>query len=393
MKRELGRDLGERFFPQLGDEVHAFIAHFAAGVAAAYDALAACVETERVHVRAELLEPVRRALAFDAAGRAAEAQGLAAERAALAVFDAVLLRSRASAAQPALERRVPASAAAAGEIPQSASFDAGAYERGLRPERYRVVILGALRRGKSSLIDAFAGTRLLDDAGRREALFPIHVRYGERERAYALEASGVWHEIAADAAITQAAATPVLIETPWKFPRQLVLVHAPAFDSGNAHAEEIALHAARAASEVVALFSRQLSDRELDLYARVADYGKPMLFAHTIADNEAPAERRTVVELAARYIRERGIAAGRIFTISALEFGEARKAGHAPAAWNELGALRDTLAAHADAHMQRLAERERRSRAAAAPERAGEASASPALKRGLGRLFGRPPRS
>ena len=118
-----------------------------------------------------------------------------------------------------------------------------------------------------------------------------------------------------------------------------------------------------------------------------------MVFGNAIADEGAPAERRTVVELAARYIRERGIAAGRIFTISALEFGEARKAGHAPAAWNELGALRDTLAAHADAHMQRLAERERRSRAAAAPERAGEASASPALKRGLGRLFGRPPRS
>ena len=53
------------------------------------------------------------------------------------------------------------------------------------------------------------------------------------------------------------------------------------------------------ASEVLCLFSRQLSDRELELYERVAEFGRPMLFAHTIADNEAPNERRHVVELAA----------------------------------------------------------------------------------------------
>ncbi len=399
MKRELGLDLRERFFPQFAGDVREFVGGFAAGVASAYDALAACVETERLHVRAASLGPVQRALALEGAAKAQAAELLAAERAALAVFDAVLLRS----GRPGPQAQQPEVEAAPGaSVPQGVAFDPAAYERGLRPERYRVVILGALRRGKSSLIDAFAGTRLLDDAGGREALFPIHVRYGERDRAYALEAPGTWHEIPADAAISQAALTPVLIETPWTLPRQLVLVHAPAFDSGNAHAEEIALHAARAASEVVALFSRQLSDRELDLYARVADYGKPMLFAHTIADNEAPAERRTVVELAARYIRERGIAAGRTFTISALEYGEARKAGRAPAAWNELGALRETLSAHADAHMQRLAERERRARAAGAkPEAgdpapaaaAGDAGARPAIGRALGRLFGKPPRS
>jgi hypothetical protein len=386
MKRELGADLRERLFPQLASDVRAFLADFSAGVARAYDALAGCVETERVHVRAALLDPIRRALALDAEGRLDAAAALAAERSALAVFDALLLRSGAESPLPASPGR------AAAALPESAPFDPAAYERGLRPERYRVVVLGALRRGKSSLIEAFAGTRLLDDAGGREALFPIHVRYGERDRAYALEAPGEWHEIALDAAISQAARTPVLIETPWTFPRQLVLVHAPAFDSGNAHAEDIALHAARAASEVVALFSRQLSDRELDLYARVADYGKPMLFAHTIADNEAPAERRTVVELAARYVRERGIAAGRIFTISALEYGEARKAGRAPAAWNELAALRDTLAGHAEAHMQRLAERERRARAnPAAPQPPESAAGSaPDLKRAFGRFFGKP---
>lgn len=402
MKRELGADLRERFFPQLAADLRTFVTDFGQAVERAYDALAACVETGRVHVRAERLDPISHALALDAAGKEAAARRLAGERAALAVFDAVLLRSHGEATQAARESRA-ASPLLAAPPPQDASFDSAAYERGLRPERYRVVILGALRRGKSSLIDAFAQSRLLHDAGGSEALFPIHVRYGDRNLAYALETTGAWHEVPTETAIAQAALTPVLIETPWTLPRQLVIVHAPAFDSGNAHAEEIALHAARAASEVVALFSRQLSDRELDLFARVADYGKPIVFAHTLADNEAPAERRTVVELATRYIRERGMSTGRIFTLSALEYGEARRAARAPAAWNELGALRDTLAAHADAHMQRLAERERRSRETASTPRsatqsvpdapAAATSGRPAIKRALERFFGRPPRA
>ncbi len=398
MKRELGTDLRENFFPQLAADVERFVAEFAAGITSAYGALAECVELERTQSRAERLDPIERALALDAEGRRRACERLGAERSQLGALAAALVRRHVEATQLRPHARPAVSAA-----PAEADFDAAAYRRGLRPERYRVVVLGALRRGKSSLIDALAETRLLDDAGNREALFPIHVRYGEEERAYALEAGGEWREIADGTAITQASRTPVLIEIPWTLPRQLVLVHAPAFDSGNAHAEEIALHAARAASEVVALFSRQLSDRELDLYARVADYGKPMLFAHTIADNEAPAERRTVVELASRYIRGRGIAAGRIFTISALEFGEARKAGRASAAWNELGALRETLAAHAEAHMQRLAERERRARAGTSPPASAEpgpqrdpeleASSRPNLARALGRFFGRPPRA
>jgi hypothetical protein len=168
-------------------------------------------------------------------------------------------------------------------------------------------------------------------------------------------------------------------------------VHAPAFDSGNAEAEEIALAAARNASEILGLFSRQLSDRELTLYKRVSEMGKPTLLAHTIADNESPRERRTVVELAERYLRERGIDVKRIFTISALDYFEAVQAKRAPAAWNELGALRDTLQAHAEEHMHKLAERQRRaaqttvtSATARQPE-----SSQPKLRSALERLFGR----
>ena len=110
--------------------------------------------------------------------------------------------------------------------------------------------------------------------------------------------------------------TPLLVETPWDLPRELVLVHAPPFDSGFPLAEEIVGAAAAGASEILALFSRQLSDRELDLYGRLAQLGKPMTFVHTIADNETPADRRNVVSLADRYLARAGIVPQRIFTVS-----------------------------------------------------------------------------
>jgi hypothetical protein len=158
--------------------------------------------------------------------------------------------------------------------------------------------------------------------------------------------------------------TPILVETPWDLPRELVLVHAPPFDSGFDLAEEIVGAAAASASEILALFSRQLSDRELELYGRLGPLGKPMTFIHTIADHETATERKNVVMLADRYLRERAIVPQRIFTVSTREFE----------AWNELGALRATLIAHAEEHMERRRRTER--------ERAEQhrlASAVPAL--------------
>ena len=144
-------------------------------------------------------------------------------------------------------------------------------------------------------------------------------------------------------------------------------MHAPAFDSGDPHAEDVNAVVASHASEVLCLFSRQLSDRELDLYERVAEYGRPMLFAHTIADNEAPGERRGVVELAAQYLTSRNIPFECIFTISAQEFAQARAAGRAPAGWNETAALEATLEAHAQSHMARLERLAKARSTAAAP--------------------------
>jgi predicted GTPase len=390
MKRELGADLVERFLPNLAAGFEALIADIAERIGAAYGDLAGSLEAGRAALRSETLDPIDRALKLvdDDAARSLALEQLKRATGRLSAIDD-RVRALAPERSPTSDLRRSDT-----EDVDATPFVAEAYDRGLRPERYRVVVLGALRRGKSSLINAIAGTRLLEDSVGSEARFPIHVRYGERNRAYALDEAGTWNEIAVDAAMGQAALSPVLIEIPWSLPRQLVLVHAPAFDSGDPLAEEVALAAAAAASEVVGLFSRQLSENELSLYARVAELGKPMLLAHTIADNETPAERRTVVELAARYLRERGIATPRIFTISALDFFEAAQTGRAAAAWNELGALRQTLEAHAETHMQRLSERERRAgEKSVTSQSSPDVSSRPNLRRALDRWLGRSERS
>ncbi len=106
-----------------------------------------------------------------------------------------------------------------------------------------------------------------------------------------------------------------------------------------------------------------------------------MTFVHTIADHETPSDRRNVVTLADRYLRERGIVPQRTFTVSTREHG----------AWNEFGALRATLVAHAEEHMERLrrAERERAEQARLAGTKS--AAAAEPRRRGLvDRLLGRP---
>ncbi|MDB5028695.1 MAG: hypothetical protein JWO66_2384, partial [Candidatus Eremiobacteraeota bacterium] len=273
-----------------------------------------------------------------------------------------------------------------------ARFDPLTYEHGLRPERWRIPVIGAFKRGKSSLINAIAGSRVLADEGADvEMSFPVHVRYGERHRAYALGDDAGWNEIALDEALGAASQTPVLIETPWTLPRELVLVHTPAFDSGLPLATEVVRAAASAGSEILVLFSRQLSDRELEIYAQIAETGKPVTFVHTMADHEDAAERRNVVMLADRYLRERAIVPQRIFTTSTLEYRAAVDAGRAPAGWNELIALRSTLETHAEEHMARLVRAEReRAEAERLAKPVSPAAAAPASERGsfLRRLFG-----
>ena len=404
MKRELLADFDAGIFPAFDAELASYVDGIAARMVTIAQGLAGRVAGLAPRVRAEALGPLDRALdAHLAAADRSVAARTARERAERASALATRIETRAEAfaresraeraelADPAVpldphagrERVAPA---------ESARFDPLTYEHGLRPERWRVPVVGAFKRGKSSLINAIAGSRVLTDEGADlDMHFPVHVRYGPVQRAYALGDDAGWNAIPFDDARDAAAHTPVLIETPWTLPRQLVLVHTPAFDSGAPLAGEIVLAAASAGSEILALFSRQLSDRELELYGRIAESGKPLTFVHTMADHEDSAERRNVVMLADRYLRERAIVPQRIFTTSTLEYREATESGRAPAGWNELVALRSTLEAHAEEHMARLARAEReRAEAARLAETAPPSSAPSKKERGafLRRLFG-----
>ena len=407
MKRELLADLGAGIYAAFDAE----LASYGDGIAARVETIARGLGTRVAalapRARAEALGPLDRALAAhaDATVDRAAAARAACERADAARALATRIETRTEAfaresraeraelADPAVPLDPQAGRARVPHDDGAARFDPQTYEHGLRPERWRIAVLGAFKRGKSSLINAIAGTRVLPDEGADvEMHFPVHVRYGERHRAYALGDDAGWNEIALDEALDAATRTPLLIETPWTLPPQLVLVHTPAFDSGFPLANEIVRAAAQSASEIVALFSRQLSDRELALYGEIAQAAKPITFVHTMADHEDGAERRNVVMLADRYLRERAIAPQRIFTTSTLEYREALDAGRAPAGWNELVALRSTLEAHAEEHMARLARGEReRAEVERLAKPLAPAKTPAASERGslLKRLFGR----
>ena len=392
MKRELVADLGAELYTNFDAEVARFVDDIAARVELIAAGLAERVAGIAGRVRIEALGAIDRALEIRTSGADADAATRTfAERAEAVAQLATRIETQSErfARESRVERREHADPAVpldgdAGRQRVAAGvvhFDPRTYEHGLRPERYRVAVIGAFKRGKSSLINALAGTRVLPDENTGiELRFPVHVRYGDVPKAYALSDDAVWDEIPADAMHEAALRTPILVETPWDLPRELVLVHAPPFDSGFALAEEIVAAAAGSASEILALFSRQLSDRELDLYGRLAQLGKPTTFVHTIADNETAADRRNVVQLADRYLRERGVVPQRIFTVSTREDGP----------WNELGALRATLISHAEEHMDRLKRIEReRAEYARLAESAVAAPVAERPRSLMGRLFGR----
>jgi tRNA U34 5-carboxymethylaminomethyl modifying GTPase MnmE/TrmE len=389
MKRELTADLRAEIFPRFATEVLAFADRVGSRLQRIYDELAQAIAGALVEKRDADLGSIDRSLAAHRDGRVDAARAQLSERRGTLERELATVRTIVDDFMERDEEIAPADpgSATVRMAHADASFDEQSYDRGLQPSRWRIAVLGALRRGKTSLINAVAGKTVLTDDVAGSARFPIHVRYGERDQAFTLGDDGAWHDIPFDRATAAAAEAPVLVLVPWKMPRELVLVHAPAFDSGEADAEDVNVVVASHASEVLCLFSRQLSDRELALYERIAEFNKPMLFAHTIADNEASAERRMVVELAQSYLRERNIPAERVFVVSALEYDEARAARRAPAGWNEMEALRSTLEAHAESHMARL---ERLARAAAESSPPAPSTAEPERSPGFfSRIFGK----
>ena len=362
MKRELTADLRASIWPRFEESLERYVNDVAARIASINSEFEKAVGDALAGAQDAALGSIDRALTVRNSTEDAGAAIASMRDKKAAIASTLAEIDRAVDAFLARDEEIAAAAPGAETVRRAhvdAAFDREAYQLGLRPQRWRVAVLGALRRGKSSLINAFAGRRVLADEVAGEIAYPVHVRYGEQEGAFALQPDGSWREVEIESALDEAARNPVLILTPWKLPRELVLVHAPAFDAGDATLEDVCMVAARASSEVLCLFSRQLSDRELALYERVAELGKPMMFAHTLADNESASERRHVVELAQQYLRERNVPAQRMFTVSTLEYSQAKREQRAPAGWNELQALISTIEAHAEEHMARLERLER----------------------------------
>ncbi len=392
MKRELTADLRATIWPAFREEMLKFTATIAERIPAIAAAFSQALDEALHHERDAALGSIERAITTLERAENVDSATAAMEQRAQQIQS--LVHAIDQQVDEFLSRGEEIAAASAGPeaVRRShvdAEFDREAYRRGLRPQRWRVAVLGALRRGKSSLINAFAGRRVLGDEVAGAIVYPVHVRYGEQEGAFALQPDGTWREVEIESALDEAARNPVLILTPWKLPRELVLVHAPAFDAGDATLEDVCMVAAREASEVLCLFSRQLSDRELSLYERIADLGKPMMFTHTLADNESSSERRHVVELAQQYLRERNIPAQRIFTVSTLEYAQAKREQRAPAGWNELDALISTISSRAEEHMARLERLERAATPVAAEQKPAEQAVSEKPRGLLARLFSR----
>ena len=391
MKRELIADLRTEIFPRFATDVLAFADRVGARLQHIYDELAQAIAGAMLERRDAEIGSIDRSLTAHREAHVEPTGGrrLRSARACSRGSSSPSASSSTASWNARKRSRRPIRVREAVRLAHAdASFDPSSYDRGLRPSRWRVAILGALRRGKTSLINAFAGRTVLTDDVAGSARFPIHVRYSDHDQAFVLAADGEWREIPFADATASAADAPVLVLVPWSLPRELVLVHAPAFDSGEPDAEDVNVVAASHASEVLCLFSRQLSDRELSLYERIAEFSKPMLFAHTIADNEAQSERRHVVELAQAYLRERNIPAERIFTVSAHEYDEARREHRAPAGWNETEALRATLEAHAESHMARL-ERLARANAQVRPASAPSPAEAERAAGFFARMFGK----
>jgi predicted GTPase len=390
MKRELIADLRAEIFPRFATDVLAFTDRAGARLQHIYDELAQAIANAMLERRDADVGSIDRSLAAHREGRVQDARAGLEQRRALLARELLMVREVVDGFMEREEEIAPADpgSEAVRLAHADASFDPSSYDRGLRPSRWRVAILGALRRGKTSLINAFAGRTVLTDDVAGSARFPIHVRYGEHDQAFSLGGDGEWHDIPFDQAAAAAADAPVLVLVPWSLPHELVLVHAPAFDSGEPDAEDVNVVVASHASEVLCLFSRQLSDRELTLYERISEFNKPMLFAHTIADNEAASERRHVVELAQAYLRDRNIPVERIFTVSAHEYAQARAEHRAPAGWNETEALRATLEGHAETHMARL-DRLARTNAQTRPATAPTAAEAERAAGFFARMFGK----
>ena len=205
--------------------------------------------------------------------------------------------------------------------------------------RYFVACVGQFKRGKSTLLDALIGQRLLPAGVLPVTAIPTIIRYGNELRARVRNSSREWHEIAPESIvdyvseernpenIKRVTAVEVFVCNP-RLRSGMCLVDTPGLGSvysGNTEETKTFLPHIDAAIVVIGA-DPPLSATELELVKHASKHVKDMLFVLNKADRVSTSEVTAAGEFARRILeRDLGKPIGHIYQVSALEELEGKR--------------------------------------------------------------------
>lgn len=206
--------------------------------------------------------------------------------------------------------------------------------------RYFVACVGQFKRGKSTLLDALIGQRILPSGIVPVTAVPTIIRYGSELRARFRNSTREWHEIAPDSIVEyvseernpenvkRVSAVEVFVSSQL-LRSGMCLVDTPGLGSvflGNTEETKTFIPHIDAAIVVIGA-DPPLSATELELVKQASTHVKDMLFVLNKADRVSPTEVASASEFAARILqRDLGGAIGPVYEVSALEVLEGKYA-------------------------------------------------------------------
>ena len=203
---------------------------------------------------------------------------------------------------------------------------------------FYVACVGQFKRGKSTLLDALVGERILPTGVVPVTTVPTVIRFGAQRRARVRLQTGAWTEVALNA-IEQyvseehnpqnrkgVAGVEVFVPAPL-LEAGMCLVDTPGLGSVFAANTETTREFIPHIDAALVVFGADppLSGDELGLVAEVAGHVADLVFVLNKSDRTTDAERSAAVGFSRRMLEERlGRAIGPIFQVSALEQVEQR---------------------------------------------------------------------
>jgi GTP-binding protein EngB required for normal cell division len=198
---------------------------------------------------------------------------------------------------------------------------------------FYVACVGQFKRGKSTLLNALVGDRILPAAVVPLTTVPTVVRFGGERRARVRLQSGAWENIPVEAIeqyvseeenpqnVKGVTGVEVFVPSPM-LANGMCLVDTPGlgsvFEANTAATREFVPHID--AGIVVIGADPPLSGDELELVEVVAHHVRDLLFVLNKADRASEADRGAAIDFSRRMLERRlGRPAGRIFEVSAVE--------------------------------------------------------------------------